>query len=158
MSTPAVCSALYILDSNFKNLLSRDWRGDTTPQHVERFASKMQDVESESEQRPIIEDEDAKVTYVYIQHNNLYLLAMTRNNANAVALLTFLHHLVEIFIHYFKVRASPLLHSPPIGTRPFRTAFTHPPLPSSVHPVFSRLPIQPVVFLPLPLSLFRIVT
>ena len=104
MTTPAVCSALYILDSNFKNLLSRDWRGDTSPHHVERFASRVQDVESESEQRPIIEDEDAKVTYVYIQHNNLYLLALTRNNANAAALLTFLHHLVKIFIHYFKVR------------------------------------------------------
>ena len=107
MSTPAVCSALYILDSNFKNLLSRDWRGDTSPAHVERFVSRVQDVESESEQRPIIEDEDGKVTYVYIQHNNLYLLALTRNNANAVALLTFLHHLVKIFIHYFKVRTKP---------------------------------------------------
>lgn len=104
MSTPAVCSALYILDSNFKNLLSRDWRGDTSPQLVERFVAAVQDAESESEQRPVIHDEDAKCTFVYVQHNNLYLLALTRNNANAAALLTFLHHLVKIFIHYFKVR------------------------------------------------------
>jgi len=109
MSTPAVCSALYILDGSFKTLLSRDWRGDTSPTHVERFVSKLAELDSESDQRPIMEDEEAKVTYVYIQHNNLYLLALTRNNANAVALLTFLHHLVEIFVHYFKVpaRASP---------------------------------------------------
>ena len=31
MATLAVCSALYILDGNFKTLLSRDWRGDTSP-------------------------------------------------------------------------------------------------------------------------------
>ena len=31
MTSPAVCGALYILDSNFKVLLSRDWRGDTSP-------------------------------------------------------------------------------------------------------------------------------
>jgi len=43
-----------------------------------------------------------KCTYVYIQHNNLYMLALARNNANAVALLTFLHRLIDIFKHYFK--------------------------------------------------------
>ena len=50
---------------------------------------------------PTIQDPDAGVTYVYIQHNNLYLLALTRNNANAVALLFFMHSLVDIFKHYF---------------------------------------------------------
>ena len=102
MATPAVCSALYILDGNFKTLLSRDWRGDTSPAHVERFAARVNEAESESEQRPIIEDPDANVTYTYIQHNNLYLLALTKTNANAVALLVFLHRLVDIFVHYFK--------------------------------------------------------
>ena len=102
MATPAVCSALYILDGNFKTLLSRDWRGDTSPAHVERFAARVNEAESESEQRPIIEDPDANVTYTYIQHNNLDLLALTKTNANAVALLVFLHRLVDIFVHYFK--------------------------------------------------------
>ena len=36
---PAVCSSLYILDSNLKTLLMRDWRGDTDPSMVERFVS-----------------------------------------------------------------------------------------------------------------------
>ena len=101
MTSPAVCSALYILDSNFKVLLSRDWRGDTSPSHVEAFAAKVQEAESESEQRPIIEDPDLSVTYSYVQHNNLYLLALTKSNANAVALLTFLHRIIAIFKHYF---------------------------------------------------------
>ena len=48
MATPAVCSALYILDGNFKTLLSRDWRGDTSPAHVERFAARVNEAESES--------------------------------------------------------------------------------------------------------------
>ena len=46
-SSPAVCSALYILDSNFKRLLHRDWRGDSIPQHVERFAARLNEAETE---------------------------------------------------------------------------------------------------------------
>ena len=34
-----MCSSLYILDSNLKTLLMRDWRGDTNPSMVERFVS-----------------------------------------------------------------------------------------------------------------------
>lgn len=136
MSTPAVCSALFILDSNFKTLLSRDWRGDTPPTAVERFINKIQDCESESDQRPVIEDEDARCTYVYIKHNNLWLLAVCRNNSNAVALLTFLHHLVQIFIHYFKVQydlTRTLNPNPPCHTakRPPPPGFFFPRLPRS---------------------------
>ena len=39
------------------------------------------------------------------QVSNLYILAVTRTNVNAAATLVFLHRLVEVFKHYFSVRA-----------------------------------------------------
>ena len=99
---PAVCSSLYILDSNLKTLLMRDWRGDTNPSMVERFVSIVNNAESESELKPIIYDDEIQTSFTYIRHRDLYFLALTRTNANAVALLTFLHRLVDIFTHYFK--------------------------------------------------------
>ena len=99
---PAVCSSLYILDSNLKTLLMRDWRGDTDPSMVERFVSIVNNAESEADLKPIIYDADIQTSFVYIQHRNLYFLALSRTNANAVALVTFLHRLVDIFTHYFK--------------------------------------------------------
>ena len=100
-SSPAVCSALYILDSNFKRLLHRDWRGDSIPQHVERFAARLNEAETEGELRPIFEDPEMGVTYCYVQVSNLYFLAISKQNANAMALLSFLHALVKVLTHYF---------------------------------------------------------
>ena len=96
-----MCSALYILDSNFKRLLHRDWRGDSIPQHVERFAARLNEAETEGELRPIFEDPEMGVTYCYVQVSNLYFLAIVKQNANAMALLSFLHALVKVLTHYF---------------------------------------------------------
>src|SRR6186713_2474266 len=40
--------------------------------------------------------------YLYIRHNNLYLLALTKRNTNAAEILLFLHKVVEVFTEYFK--------------------------------------------------------
>ena len=40
--------------------------------------------------------------YLYIRHNNLYLLALTKRNSNATEILLFLHRVVEVFTEYFK--------------------------------------------------------
>jgi hypothetical protein len=45
--------------------------------------------------------EEGGVTFCYVQHNNLYLLAVTRLNTNAMAVITFIHHLIAVFAHYF---------------------------------------------------------
>jgi len=100
-STPAVCSALYILDSNFKRLLHRDWRGDSTPAHVDAFAAHLNEAETEGELKPVFHDGDLNVTYVYVQVSNLYFLAVTKQNANAAALVSFLHALIKVLTHYF---------------------------------------------------------
>ena len=48
---------------------------------------------------PIICDDG--VSYMYVQYSNLYLLIVSRENANAAAMLLFLHKLREVFVHYF---------------------------------------------------------
>ena len=42
------------------------------------------------------------ITYVWTQHSNLYLLAMTRSNINASSVVLFLHRLVDVFKEYFE--------------------------------------------------------
>lgn len=47
-------------------------------------------------------DSNASRQYLYIRHNNLYLLALTKRNTNAAEILLFLHKIVEVFTEYFK--------------------------------------------------------
>jgi AP-1 complex subunit mu len=42
------------------------------------------------------------VTYLFIQHNNVYVMTASRQNCNAASLLLFLHRVVEVFKHYFE--------------------------------------------------------
>lgn len=44
----------------------------------------------------------SRAQYLYIRHNNLYLLALTKRNTNAAEILLFLHKIVEVFTEYFK--------------------------------------------------------
>ena len=44
----------------------------------------------------------ALLQYLFIRHNNLYLLALTKRNTNAAEILLFLHKIVEVFTEYFK--------------------------------------------------------
>jgi AP-1 complex subunit mu len=41
------------------------------------------------------------VNYVYIKHNNLMLLAVTRRNANIMVMLLFLQRMISVFTDYF---------------------------------------------------------
>ena len=39
---------------------------------------------------------DNGVTFVYVKYNNLYLLAVTKRNANAAVIVLFLYRLVQV--------------------------------------------------------------
>lgn len=56
----------------------------------------------ESCSQAISADEVDECQYLYIRHNNLYLLALTKRNTNAAEILLFLHKIVEVFTEYFK--------------------------------------------------------
>jgi AP-1 complex subunit mu len=92
-------SALYILDLKGKILICRDYRGDVSTKSAGKFVSKLLD-EEELNVKPITELDG--VTHAYIRHQNLYLLATTKSNANAAMILLFLYRIVDVFKEYFK--------------------------------------------------------
>jgi len=94
-------SAIFILDVKGRILIYRDYRGDVSTKFAEKFMTKVNESEDSGKLSPILHDEG--VTYIYLQHSNVYLLAVTRQNVNATAVVVFLHRLIEMFKHYFEV-------------------------------------------------------
>ena len=62
-----------------------------------RFAQKIQETEA-IELKPVFEEDG--ISFAYIQHNNLYILAVTRKNSNVAAILVFLERIVEVSDNY----------------------------------------------------------
>lgn len=95
-----VASGIYILDLKGKSLISRDYRGDVPSNCIERFIPLVQEAEDEGRFSPIMVTPD--VTFAFIKHNNLYIVATCTKNANVTLILSFLHKAVEVFQDYFK--------------------------------------------------------
>jgi AP-1 complex subunit mu len=93
-------SAIFILDVKGRVLIYRDYRGDVSTKFADKFMSKLNESEDSGKLSPVLHDEG--VTYIYLQHSNVYLLAVTRQNVNATAVMVFLHRLVDVFKHYFE--------------------------------------------------------
>lgn len=93
-------SAVYILDLKGKVIISRDYRGDVKPSTAEKFVGKLNELEEAGKLSPVLCDEG--VSYVWVQHANLYLVGVTRSNANATTLVLFLHRLIAVFQEYFQ--------------------------------------------------------
>lgn len=68
---------------------------------VEKFPILLSEAEEESSAVPPCFSNEG-INYLYIRHNNLYLLALTKRNTNAAEILLFLHKIVEVFTEYFK--------------------------------------------------------
>jgi len=92
------CSAVYILDLKGKIIISRDYRGDCPKSCANKFSLIIQETDGE-DLKPVYHDRG--VSYLFVKHNNLYLLALTRNNGNAAMVIGFLHKLVEVLSEYF---------------------------------------------------------
>lgn len=93
-------SALFFLDVKGRVIIHRDYRGDISTKFAEKFMSKVNEYEESGKLTPVIHDEG--INYVYLQHANLYVLAVTRTNVNAASVVLFLHRLVDVFKHYFQ--------------------------------------------------------
>ncbi|KAG8383224.1 hypothetical protein BUALT_Bualt05G0162200 [Buddleja alternifolia] len=124
-------SALFLLDIKGRVLVWRDYRGDVTAAQAERFFTKLMEKEVScgevnemflqifeldlikvelvitlvavgdlETQDPVVYD--GGVTYMFIQHNNVYLMIATRQNCNAASHILFLHRVVDVFKHYFE--------------------------------------------------------
>uniref|UniRef100_A0A0E0A292 MHD domain-containing protein n=1 Tax=Oryza glumipatula TaxID=40148 RepID=A0A0E0A292_9ORYZ len=95
-------SALFLLDIKGRVLVWRDYRGDVSALQAERFFTKLLDKESDAEVLSPVVHDDAGVSYMFIQHNNVFLLTASRQNCNAASILLFLHRVVDVFKHYFE--------------------------------------------------------
>jgi AP-1 complex subunit mu len=95
----AGASAVFILDMKGKVIISRDYRGEVPMNIKERFQHRVIDADDSNMKPVFVED---GVSYVWIQYNNLYLLAVTQRNANAMLIVMFLYRLAEVLRDYFK--------------------------------------------------------
>uniref|UniRef100_A0A7S2B053 MHD domain-containing protein n=1 Tax=Florenciella parvula TaxID=236787 RepID=A0A7S2B053_9STRA len=91
-------SALFVMDLKGKIIISRNYRGDVPMSVSERFSQYIQETE-EMEMRPVFTEEG--YTFVYIKHNNLYLMTVTKRNSNVALMFMYLYRLVQVFKDYF---------------------------------------------------------
>ncbi|CCG24252.1 Apm1 protein [Candida orthopsilosis Co 90-125] len=98
-----MASQIHFLDIKGKPLLSRDYKGDIPSNTIEKFPLLLLDLENtidDGEYKPFINHQG--INYVFINHNNLYICALTRKNENIMTIIIFLSKLVEVLTQYFK--------------------------------------------------------
>ena len=66
-----------------------------------KFAKKLFEEEAETQLPPVTMV--GQNTCVYIEHNNLYLMAVTKQNSNCMLILNYLYRMVDVFKEYFNV-------------------------------------------------------
>lgn len=86
------------MDLKGKIIISRNYRGDIPMSVSEKFTKHMNEDE-ETQLTPVITDDG--YTFIYIKHNNLLLMAMTKHNVNCLIVMTFLYRLVEVLEDYY---------------------------------------------------------
>jgi len=64
----------------------------------EKFTKHLME-DDESQLTPVITDDG--YTFLYVKHNNLYLMAMSKRNTNAMVVMNFLYRMVEVLEDYF---------------------------------------------------------
>lgn len=97
-----VASAIYFLDLKGKILLSRNYRGDIPPDAADRFLGLLGRTEEDQRSPPSPILYHGGLSYIYIRHANLYVLAVSRKNSNAMSILVFLKKLCQVFTDYFR--------------------------------------------------------
>lgn len=93
-------SAVYVLDIKGKVLVCRNYRGDIDMSVIDKFMPLLMEQEEEAVTTPIIQHNG--INFIFTKHNNLYLVATSKKNANAMLVFSFLHKIANVFIEYFK--------------------------------------------------------
>nr|CCA17153.1 Clathrin assembly complex putative [Albugo laibachii Nc14] len=93
-----VLSAVFLTDLKGKIIISRNYRGDIPMTAATKFTQYVQE-KDDSEQRPVFTEDG--FTYVYIKHNNLYLMTLTKVNSNVALMLMYLTRICQVFQSYF---------------------------------------------------------
>lgn len=96
-----MASIIYFLDSKGKPLLSRDYKGDVPYSAIEKFPLLKLEAEEENSAAPPIFNYNG-INYLYVTHNDLYVLALTKHDNNALEIMLFLNQLISVLTEYFK--------------------------------------------------------
>ncbi|VEL25471.1 unnamed protein product [Protopolystoma xenopodis] len=67
---------------------------------IEKFLPIVMEREEEGQMAPVVQL--GEVHFVYVKYNYLYIVVITRKNANIALLFTFIYKLIAIFVEYFK--------------------------------------------------------
>jgi len=93
-------SAVFILDMKGKVIISRNYRGEVPMSVTERFTQHVCNAAEDAIPKPCFYEDG--INFIYIQYKDVYLLAVSQRNCNAVMVLAFLYKLVEVLREYFK--------------------------------------------------------
>jgi AP-1 complex subunit mu len=96
--------------------MSRNYRGDIEMSEIEKFMTLVMEQEDDGKLSPIVQN--GELSYIYIKHMNIFcesflyekgqrtcnclVVSMSKKNANAAMILSFLYKCVEVFSSYFK--------------------------------------------------------
>jgi AP-1 complex subunit mu len=94
-------SSLYILDQKGRVLISRAYRADVPYNAHEIFQKKLLEYD-EVTLKPFIFDDDSKIAFFHIRHQNLIIVATACRDVNTLMVFTFLHKLVDVLKSYLK--------------------------------------------------------
>uniref|UniRef100_A0A8C5EWK2 AP-1 complex subunit mu-1-like n=1 Tax=Gouania willdenowi TaxID=441366 RepID=A0A8C5EWK2_GOUWI len=84
----------------FLVLICRNYMGNVDMNEIDHFMPILLKREDDAEMTPLITHGSSH--FLWIKHNNLYLVAMTKKNANAALVYSFLYRIVQVFQEYFK--------------------------------------------------------
>lgn len=93
-------SAIFFLDSKGKPLLSRNYKGDIPiTSAIEEFPKILVSAQQESTSIPPCINKNG-INYIFITHNDIFILGLSKQNSNASAVLYFFHQLLETLTQY----------------------------------------------------------
>ncbi|SCU88940.1 LADA_0E12860g1_1 [Lachancea dasiensis] len=97
-----MASCIFFCDSKGKTILSRRYRNDVPPSAIEKFPALLLEAEQESSVIPPCLTHNG-VQYLFIQHNDIYVLTMSCSlSLNVAQVFSFLYKLVDVLAEYVK--------------------------------------------------------
>ena len=93
-------SAIYFLDRKGRIIIFRNYRGEVDQDISEAFINEVLELD-EANMKPAFTVDD--VHYIWIRHQNIYIVAVGKRNINVAMTFSFLYKLKDILIDYFNI-------------------------------------------------------
>ena len=93
-------SAVYFLDRKGRVIIFRNYRGEVDQDISEGFTDKVLELD-EANMKPAFTIDN--VHYIWIKHQNIYLVAVGKRNINVALTFSFLYKFKDILLDYFNI-------------------------------------------------------